>query len=293
MSYQLFVFPENEVLGEELLQNQLFRRGAATIRRFPDGESYVRLETDVKDQRTAILCTLFHPDEKILPLYFLTRLLRQKGARSVTLIAPYLAYMRQDKVFQPGEAVTSDLFAVMLNGWVDALITIDPHLHRHGALSEIYSIPALVLHAGSLIADYIQKHIEKPLIIGPDEESDQWAGTIAHQAGCPYLILQKERLGDRRVQVSAPDAEKLSQYTPVLIDDIISTARTMIETVKRLQAAAAPPPVCIGIHGIFAGDAWQALKNSGVAQIITTNTIPHPSNDIDVSDLVLEQIERL
>lgn len=288
MNRQLFIFPGNEGLGEKLLKPSVLQRGDMILRRFPDGESYVRILSDVKEQNIILLCTLHRPDEKIMPIYFFSNLARRLGARSVTLIAPYLAYMRQDKAFHPGEAVTSDAFARLLSGWIDELITIDPHLHRHHRMSEIYSVPTRVLHAEPLIAGYIRNHVARPVIIGPDAESEQWVSDIARRAQCQYQILKKERLGDRQVRISLPNPGLLQGHTPVLADDIISTGRTMIETVRHLQEMGASPPVCIGVHGIFANNAWEELKKSGVRDIVTTNTISHPTNRMDVSGLILE-----
>jgi ribose-phosphate pyrophosphokinase len=101
------------------------------------------------------------------------------------------------------------------------------------------------------------------------------------------LVLKKERLGDKEVRVSIPDAEKFRGHTPVLVDDIISTARTMIETIRHLHEAGTKPPVCIGVHGIFAGTAWQDLQDAGVEKIVTSNTISHPTNGIEVSGLMV------
>ncbi len=290
MNDLLFSLPENQDLWNALLQHDHFEAGHATFRHFPDGESYVRILSDVRQKKIGIIGSLNQPDEKAMMLYFFSKLVRQSGAKSVTLVAPYLGYMRQDKAFHPGEAVTSDLFAELLSQWFDRLITIDPHLHRHHQLSEIYSIPTLVLHAAPLVVSYLQSHIPKPVIVGPDEESKQWVSAIATKANCPFLVLKKERLGDRQVRVSVPDARKFKDHTPVLIDDIISTGRTMIETSRHLQEHGIPPPACIGIHGIFAGNAWQELQDTGVKTIITTNTIPHPTNALDVSGLLANSL---
>jgi ribose-phosphate pyrophosphokinase len=154
-------------------------------------------------------------------------------------------------------------------------------------MSEIYAIPATVLHAEPLISQYIKNHIHRPLVIGPDAESEQWVSSIAQKAGCEFLVLKKERLGDKEVRVSLPDIENFRGYTPVLTDDIISTARTMIETVRHLHEMGATLPVCIGVHGIFAEGAWQELKEAKVEKIVTSNSIPHPTNEIDVSGLFI------
>jgi len=100
------------------------------------------------------------------------------------------------------------------------------------------------------------------------------------------VVLTKVRHGDRDVEVSVPDVDKWQGMTPVLVDDIISTARTMIETVGHLRAAGLAPPVCIGVHGLFAGTAYGDLQESGVARIVTSNTVPHETNAIDVSGLL-------
>lgn len=98
--------PGNESLATELARIGPWPAGALETRIFPDGESYVRILSDVADQRTAILCTLARPDSRFLRLVFAARTLKELGACSVALIAPYLSYMRQDSRFEPGEALT-------------------------------------------------------------------------------------------------------------------------------------------------------------------------------------------
>ncbi|MBA4503055.1 ribose-phosphate pyrophosphokinase [Marinobacterium marinum] len=255
--------------------------GLLEQRRFPDGESYLRVHSDCTDQDCVILCNLFHPDKRILPLLFLADTLRECGARSVGLVTPYLAYMRQDKRFKPGECVSSRPFARLLSSAFDYLITMDPHLHRYHSLDDIYSIPSRVVQAAPLIAHWIQENISAPLLIGPDSESEQWVAQVAHLAEAPFQILQKERHGDYDVSVSLPDLDSATQHTPVLVDDIISSGRTMLETIAHLQAAGLPKATAIGVHGIFAGNAYEQLTK--VADVVTTDCIPHLSNQIDIA----------
>lgn len=281
----LFSFPEQNELANSIRNKFSYEEGKWELREFPDAESYIRVLSNVKDKETAILCSLHKPNDKILPIIFLSSILKEMGANKVGLIAPYLAYMRQDKRFKDGECVTSKPFAKLLSENVDWLVTIDPHLHRYKHLSEIYSIKTSVKHAADHIIAWIKKNINSPIIIGPDEESRQWAEDMALKLGCPYTILKKQRHGDRDVEVSIPDIEIYKDLQPVLIDDIISTAHTMIETVKHLSALKLKPPVCIGIHALFAGNAYEELKYSRVKDIITCNTIKHETNAIDISDL--------
>lgn len=289
----LFALPGNEELAQLLAGHMNAELGDATIRRFPDGESYTKINSEIKGCCVVVICTLHQPDDKLLPLYFLCKTAMELGAVCTCLVVPYLAYMRQDKQFQPGEGVTSTYFGQLISGFANTLTTVDPHLHRRSALSEIYTVPNKVVHAAPHISKWVSQNIENPVFIGPDSESEQWVSDVAQDAGAPFIVLEKVRHGDRDVEVSVPDVEKYKTHTPVLVDDIISTARTMIETVGHLKKAGMKPPVCVGIHPVFAGSAFEDLKHAGVEQIITCNTIPHESNQIDLSDILAEEVQAL
>jgi ribose-phosphate pyrophosphokinase len=154
-------------------------------------------------------------------------------------------------------------------------------------LSEVYQIPCAVQHAADHISEWIKDNIERPVLVGPDSESEQWVSEVAKSAKAPFIVLEKIRHGDKDVEVSVPNVENYKNHTPVLVDDIISTARTMIETVEHLKRAGMKPSICIGVHAVFSGNAYQELQNAGTADIVTCNTIPHESNGIDVSDILV------
>jgi ribose-phosphate pyrophosphokinase len=202
--------PGNESFARHLAEAGGWELGAIETRRFPDGESYVRILSDVADRPVDLVCTLARPDDGFLRLAFAADAARALGASEVTLIAPYLSYMRQDRRFQPGEAVTSKTFARFLSSTFDRIVTVDPHLHRYPALSALYTIPADTLHAAPLLADWIAAEVDQPLIIGPDEESEQWVSAIARRIAAPYAVLRKIRHGDRNVDVQLPDVQSSS-----------------------------------------------------------------------------------
>lgn len=260
------------------------------VRRFPDGETYLRYDTSPAGRHLVLLCSLDRPNDKILPLLFAAAAARDLGAASIGLVSPYLAYMRQDRRFQPGEAVTSAYFARTLSHEFDWLVTVDPHLHRRSDLSEIYPMPAVALHAAPLIADWIAGNVERPVLLGPDEESEQWVAAVAARIGAPATVLRKLRRGDRDVEISVPGIDGLRGHTPVLLDDIMSTARTMIETVGHVVRMGMRPPVCVAIHGIFAGSALADLVAAGAARVVTCNTVAHCSNEIDVTGILADAI---
>lgn len=285
----LFIpFASNEKLAASLASALGASVGDLSYRRFPDEESYVRYSGDVKGKNIAIVCTLDRPDTKFLPLCFLSSLLKERGAKKVGLIAPYLAYMRQDKAFQEGEALSSHYFAKLLSQHVDWLVTVDPHLHRIQSLEEIYSIPTQVLHASSLISEWVRKNVQKPLLIGPDEESGQWVSSVAKEAGAPFTVLKKVRKGDRHVEVSIPHIEEHKDKQIVLIDDIASSGHTMLETIKHLRTAKLHAPICIVVHPVFAGTAYEDLKKAGAKRVLSCNTIEHVSNGLDIAPMLVK-----
>ncbi len=287
----LFNFEHSPVLASEIAQACGFARGEFELRRFPDGESYVRIKTAVQDTKVIILAALDRPDPKLMSLLLIARTLRSLGATEVGLIVPYLPYMRQDAIFQSGEGITAQYFAELISSYFTWLLTLDPHLHRIKNLHNIYSIPTTVLHVVQPIQQWIQAHVKKPLLIGPDNESVQWVKAIADLLAAPFVILTKERLGDREVKISLPDVSQYHSYTPILLDDIISSAHTMAEAVKVVHKVGLSAPICIGIHGIFAENGYEILSATQPQQIVTCNTVLHPSNAIDVSGLVIDALK--
>ena len=256
------------------------------LRHFPDGETYLNILSDVDQQEIVVLCQLHQPNEKIIDLMLFAETARQQGAKSICLVAPYLAYMRQDKKFHAGESITSRHVATWLSERFDSIITVDPHLHRYHSLNEIYSIPSRVIHATDLIADYIRHNIVNPLVIGPDSESEQWASAVAKRAGCDAIVLNKIRRGDHDVEVSLPQLENYPNHQPILIDDIISTGKTMIKAAENIVHLKGKAPICIGVHGVFAQGAVEEMQAAAIAQVLTCNTIGHASNAIDVTGLL-------
>lgn len=262
--------------------------GLLNLHTFPDGETGLRFLIDVAERDVVLVCTMLQPNQKFLPLMFAALEARARGARQIGLVAPYLAYMRQDTSFHPGEAVTSRAFAQLLSQNLDWLVTVDPHLHRIHALEEIYSITAVAVHSGPALASWIGANVSNPFLIGPDEESRQWVGAVAAACKAPFAVLHKNRAGDRQVSIDSipaiPDGA-----TPVLLDDIISSGSTAAEVLRRLPPGSVP--VVLAIHGVFAGGALNKVQ--GGARIITTNSIPGPAAQIDIAPLIADAVRAL
>lgn len=294
MNTVILPLPGNEALADGILKQLALPgqtvRGELAVRTFPDGETHLRLLSDVAGARVVLVATLDRPDAKLLPLLFAASLVRDYGAAEVGLLAPYLAYMRQDACFNLGEGITAHYFAKLLSPHLDWLVTVDPHLHRIASLDQVYDCPNRVTHAAQAIAEWIAAEVPAPVLIGPDVESRQWVAEVAGLIKAPYVVLSKIRHGDRSVDVSSPDMALLAGRTPILVDDIISTARTMAETLQHLQQIGARPAVCITVHAIFAEGAAEALAAAGADRVVSCNTVPHPSNEIALDAWMAEAI---
>ena len=289
----IIAMPGNESMAGQLAAALPAQSIPVTVRRFPDGESHVRVEGQVAGRQVVIVCTLDRPDDKLVPLLLLACAAREAGAAAIGLVAPYLAYMRQDQRFAPGETISAQHVAGWISRHVDWLVTVDPHLHRIADLSEVYAIRTRVARAAAPVARWVSAEVRLPLLVGPDEESAQWVSAVAALAGAPFLVLHKTRHGDRSVEVSIPEVARWHDHTPVLIDDIVSTARTMIETTGHLRRAGMAAPVCVAVHAVFAQGALEALHAAGAARIVSCDTIAHPSNRIALADTMAAAVRSL
>ncbi len=290
MSAPLFIpMPGNEAMAARLAAGSGGSLAALEVHTFPDGEIRPRLLQDVAGHSIALVCTLDRPNGKFLPLAFTAAAARELGASKVGLVAPYLGYMRQDKRFHPGEALTSRTFAALISGAFDWLVTVDPHLHRTRSLTEIYSIPALALHAGPALSQWVKANIARPFLIGPDEESRQWVADVAKQCSAPFAILHKDRSGDRTIRVMASHLSLPDDATPVLLDDIVSSGGTVIETIRLIKNLSRHIPIVLAIHGVFANGAEQAIRDTG-ARLVTSNTIPGRAAVVEVDRLIAPAI---
>jgi ribose-phosphate pyrophosphokinase len=293
MSRVVLCFPSQAALGRQLATALRARFAEVAWRHFPDGESLVAIDEAVRDADVAFVASLHDPDRLALPLRFAAETAREFGARSIGLVAPYLGYLRQDVRFHPGEAVSGPLFARFLEGSFDWVATVDPHLHRIPTLDQLFSIPAANIAAAPAIAAWIHANVPDAVLIGPDAESEQWVSQVARLAGVPWQVLQKQRRGDRDVEVSPLDAAALRGRTPVLLDDIVSTGHTMLGVLSHLRALGLPPAVCVVTHAVFADDAFHKLDAAGAARVASCDTIPHASNAIPIAPLLAAAIEPL
>lgn len=289
----LYAMPGNEVFAELLSLHTGYQRQQLLLHPFPDGETLVQMAAPAPGGDAVIVCTLDRPDPKLLPLMMAAATVRELGAARVGLVAPYLAYMRQDARFHPGEAMSARIFGDWLGRTFDWLVTVDPHLHRHATLAEVYPRASQVVHAAAQLAAWIDAHVTMPLIIGPDSESAQWVTAVSNLLSAPGVVARKERHGDREVEISLPEIDNWRDHTPVLLDDIVASGATMIQTLRCLRGRTSLAPVCVAVHGLFAGETLEAMRAEGAGLIVTSNSVVTDTSQIDISKPVAEAMVSL
>jgi ribose-phosphate pyrophosphokinase len=288
----LLGFHDYETQGRRLADALGLPFALVEIHRFPDGESKVTLPSPLPEQ--IVVCrSLDRPNDKLVELLLIARTAREMGVRRVILVAPYLCYMRQDIAFHAGEAVSQKIIGAFLAELFDAVITVDPHLHRIERLEQ--AIPrgdAVALTAAPAMIEFLAQHVQNPMLIGPDAESEQWVRAMAEPAGLEYAVATKERLGDRSVRTKLPDVS-YQDRTIVLVDDMASTGRTLIAVASQLKFRGAGAIHCLVTHALFADDATRQLQEAGIEQIWSADSISHPSNVIRLAPLLAAAVRGL
>jgi ribose-phosphate pyrophosphokinase len=260
--------------------------------RFPDGEIKLRLPATVPG-RVVIFRSLNDPNDKLVELLLASQTARALGATHLTLVAPYLAYMRQDIAFHPGEAISQRIVGKFLAGLFDAVITVDPHLHRIATLQEAVPLAqAVVLSGAPLLSDWIATQRQRPLLIGPDEEAAQWVALAAARHTLDHAVCHKVRHSDREVAVALPDVA-LAGRQVVLLDDVASTGHSVARAAELLLAAGAASVDVAVTHALFSGDALQVMHKAGIGEVWSTDCIAHSSNVVSMANPLAAALTQL
>jgi len=267
----------------------------STRRLFPDGEQYVQVSGDLYGEDVVLIHSLaLNPDPLLVEYLLLADAIRSAGCRSLTVVIPYLAYLRQDSRFKPGEPLSAKVIASLIESpRIDRLITIDAHLHRFRSLSELFITPSLNLSAMPLLADYYLKNFGnlETLVVGPDAESEQRARGVAEHLSSPYIIMEKKRLGDREVIISGGVPVKGKNV--VIVDDIVSTGATLAKLMEALLGEGAGRVDALVTHALLVEDSYQKLTQAGLRNLISTDTVPTRHSKVSVAPLVSKALEGL
>lgn len=284
-------FPESEQLAQNVADRVGLTYRQVILHRFPDGESYIRLPDDLPEH-VIFFRSMSEANNKLIELLLAAKTARKNGVRRLSLMAPYLCYMRQDNLFNSGEALSQQIIGELLADNFDDLFTVDPHLHRTPTLSEAMPVKnTYTLTASTLISDFLKNTLpEPPLILGPDAESEQWARQIAAPENLDYAVALKTRFGDRDVNVDVPDIDIRGRIV-VIIDDISSSGQTLIQAALKIKDNGAKHIYAAVTHALMDETTMLDLQNAGIESIWSSDTIAHSTNVIGIEPVLTDAIK--
>jgi ribose-phosphate pyrophosphokinase len=284
-SQLILCFAETQRQSQQLADALNIACQTINIHQFPDNEIKLTLPNKLPEH-VIIYCSLNNPNEKLIALLLAAETARKLKVKTLTLVAPYLCYMRQDIAFHTGEAVSQTIVGKFLAGLFDNIITVDPHLHRIQHLSQ--AVPAknaISLSATSLMATFLLQRFEAPILLAPDSEAEQWVKAVAKPNHWEYGVCHKVRRGDKQVNITLPDIS-LKGRKVIIVDDVASSGQTLAETIKLCLHKKAAEVNVLVTHALFGKDVQQSLINAGANNIWSTDSVTHPSNQIALSDLL-------
>lgn len=286
----IYAFGDGWNQAQALAKKCRAKLGQFDIHRFPDGEILVTAgpSDNVERRVVAIYRSLYDPNAKLIEVMLAANALRSLGAAKVILIAPYLPYMRQDRAFHPGQAISQEAVAQFLAAQFDGIVTIQPHLHRTLSLSSIFgSTPAIAINAGHAIAADLRMDVNPPdVIVGPDEESEGLVRQVVDVLGASWFVARKARHGDSNVTIEMPPGLEIHGKSIVIVDDIVSSGGTVITLAKALKQAGAGNITVYVVHALFDQRAAFLMRRAGVSVVKSLSTVPHTTNAIPVVDLI-------
>jgi|GEM_PF-99888 len=266
----VFAFPAFADLAARLRELPQMRPGEWSAERFANGELRIALHTPVRGEDALALGSLAPPDERIPALLLLCDTLRKEGASAITLLAPYLAYTRQDKDEEGRSRATPWMGALLRASGVTAVVTVDIHSRR---AEESIPLPVHSLSPAPLFAAEITRlGWQGATLVAPDEGAIARCEDVRREAGIaePVVYMQKERTpAGVRGTLHGETGRRV-----VIIDDILDTGATLVACSEALWDTGAEDIIVMVTHGLFTGEAWRRLWELGVSQIYCTDTAP-------------------
>jgi ribose-phosphate pyrophosphokinase len=273
---------------------------AAEVGRFPDGETFVHIGENVRGADVFVIQPTCPPvNENLMELLIMIDALRRASAGRITAVIPYYGYGRQDRKHTGRVPISARLVANLIEAaGADRVLTLDLHA---GQIQGFFNIPVDNLMIDPIFIDYFRSRglaNEETVIVSPDLGAVKRARAIAEGLGRPLVIMEKRRVTSERVEALNLIGEVEGRQA-IIIDDIISTGGTIIETMKVLRREGVEEIYGAFTHGLFAGDALERLRASHLRRVVVTNSIPPPEDGvgiierISVGELFAEVIGRI
>ena len=268
----------NRPLAEEMAEHLGQPLCAVTIRRFADGEIFVKIDENVRGRDVFIIQPTNPPAENHLELLFLIDAARRASAARITAVLPYFGYARQDRKDQPRVAISAKLMANLITAaGADRVLGMDFHSHQ---LQGFFDIPVDHLYAAPVfVSHFRQKQLYDPVVVAPDVGSAKMARGFAKRLNASFAIIDKRRPSANVAEVVNVVGE-VADKDCLVPDDMIDTAGTVTEAAAALKGLGARKIYAFASHALLSGPAVERLRASAINEVAVTNTIRIPDERI-------------
>lgn len=277
----------SEKLAKGVASGTNAEHGDIRIKRFPDGEFYIRILSDVKGKECAVIKST-DSNDALVELFIILDAIRDVGAKKTTAIIPYLAYARQDKRFNEGEALSAKTVLGLIKNFSDDIITVNCHFLHSSGESEFHGIKIRNLDAFPLLAEYFAGRLKNPFILAPDKGSLNLARSASGIIGCNFDFINKTRVSGEKVIMEEKKID-LRDMDVLILDDIISTGGTIIQAANFARSNKAKSINVGCVHGIFSREVDKL--NSVADEIVCTDTIQREISRVSVADLIAGELQ--
>ena len=269
-----------------------------TLRRFADGEIFVRIDENVRGRDVFIIQPTNPPAENLLELLLLIDAAKRASAARVTAVVPYFGYSRQDRKDQPRVSIAAKLAAnIIVAAGADRLITIDFHQHQ---LQGFFDIPVDHLYAAPVFMEHYRKReLGDLVVVATDVGAAKMARGYAKRLGAGFAIVDKRRTGPNQAEVVNIVVE-IEGLNCIIADDMVDTAGTMVNAVHALRERGAKKIYCIATHALLSSPAVERLAVAGLEELTVTDTVAIPDEkrngipslkEVSVASLLARAIE--
>jgi ribose-phosphate pyrophosphokinase len=264
----------NRPLADEIARELEYPLGAVTIKKFADGEIFVRIDENVRGRDLFIIQSTTAPGDNIIELLLLIDAARRASAARIHAVVPYFGYARQDRKDQPRVAIGAKLMANMIaSAGADRVLSIDFHQHQ---IQGFFDIPVDHLYASPVFTRYFrEKHLTNLVVISPDVGSAKMARGFAKRLDATMGIIDKRRPAANVAEVMNVIGE-VEGKDCLLSDDMIDTAGTMAEAAHALKNLGANDIYACATHALLSGPAVERLSSAPFKEIVVTDTVPVP-----------------
>ncbi|MBM3309171.1 MAG: ribose-phosphate diphosphokinase [Candidatus Altiarchaeales archaeon] len=263
--------------------------GKNEVKRFPDGEIYVKINSEVKNQDCAVIQSVRSSDN-LVELFLFLDALKDQGAREVAAVMPYMAYSRQDKVFTKGEALSAKTILKLVDELSSRVVTVNTHFMRGHGDGVYHKIRFRNLDAIPSLISYLKVRMSDPTVIAPDEGSLGMAKYAAELLGCDFDHIKKKRISGEEVRIETKSLNVRNKDV-LILDDIISTGNT-IAKVADFVGEWRPKTISVAcIHALFT-NGMDMFKGK-IDRLIATNTVESSVSKVNVGPLIAKELREV